>query len=233
MQDCTSQSKRAPALPPAQRRTAIIKAVEPLLLAHGERVTSRQIAEAAGIAEGTIFRAFKDKDELICETLLAALDPTALEADLTNINHDLGLDEQLVEAVTLLQRRVAHVWALLSAVGPQTRQRVHKPKKSSVALQALTTRNEAHFAIQPERAGRLLHSLTISLTHPMMIEAPLTAPEIVELFLHGAVGSKVQDPTKKAKRQSSSVANSSLTNSSLTNSSLKNSSLKNSKGEQP
>ncbi|MCU1430433.1 MAG: DNA-binding transcriptional regulator, AcrR family, partial [Actinomycetia bacterium] len=36
----------------------IVAATLPLLLEHGDRVTSRQIAEAAGIAEGTIFRAF-------------------------------------------------------------------------------------------------------------------------------------------------------------------------------
>ena len=42
----------------------IVAATLPLLLEHGELVTTRQIAEAAGIAEGTIFRVFADKDEL-------------------------------------------------------------------------------------------------------------------------------------------------------------------------
>ena len=40
----------------------IVDAALPLLLEHGEMVTTRQIADAAGIAEGTIFRAFADKD---------------------------------------------------------------------------------------------------------------------------------------------------------------------------
>ena len=57
------KAKRATALPPEERRSMIVAATLPLLLEHGDRVTSRQIAEACGIAEGTIFRAFTDKDE--------------------------------------------------------------------------------------------------------------------------------------------------------------------------
>ena len=62
--DTPAPSKRAAALPPDERRSMIVAATLPLLLEHGDRVTTRQIAEAAGIAEGTIFRAFADKDEM-------------------------------------------------------------------------------------------------------------------------------------------------------------------------
>ena len=44
-------SRRASALPADERRAAIVAAVRPVVLEHGERVTSRQIAEAAGVAE--------------------------------------------------------------------------------------------------------------------------------------------------------------------------------------
>ena len=42
---------RAPAMPSEERRASIIEAIRPLLAEHGDRLTSRQIAEAAGIAE--------------------------------------------------------------------------------------------------------------------------------------------------------------------------------------
>ena len=69
----------------------IVAATLPLLLEHGDRVTSRQIAEAAGIAEGTIFRAFADKDEVIAAVIEAALDPEPLEAALPTIPATLAL----------------------------------------------------------------------------------------------------------------------------------------------
>ena len=75
-----TKTKRASALPPDERRSMIVAATLPLLLEHGEMVTTRQIAEAAGIAEGTIFRVFADKDELIAAVIEAALDPEPLEA---------------------------------------------------------------------------------------------------------------------------------------------------------
>ena len=56
---------RAAALPVEERRAAIVTAALPLFLEGGARVTTREIATAAGIAEGTIFRVFDDKHALI------------------------------------------------------------------------------------------------------------------------------------------------------------------------
>ncbi len=61
-------------MPPEERRAAIVAATLPLLLERGLPLTTREIAEAAGIAEGTIFRVFPDKEAVVEATVEAAFD---------------------------------------------------------------------------------------------------------------------------------------------------------------
>src|SRR5660398_293669 len=66
---------RAPRMSVEDRRESILDAVVPLLLSQGADVTTKDIADAAGIAEGTIFRAFVDKEELIQQAVARFMDP--------------------------------------------------------------------------------------------------------------------------------------------------------------
>jgi AcrR family transcriptional regulator len=176
---------RASALPPAERRRAIVEATIPLLVEHGEAVTTRQIADAAGIAEGTIFRVFPDKEALIDAAVEAALDPAPFEAALEAIDPTLPLDQLVHEVVVVWLRRTADTWRLLSSVGSRVRERRARPIAESPGLARLLAAHRPELDVPPRAAARTLRALTLAMSHPLMVERPAPAREITRTFLYG------------------------------------------------
>jgi AcrR family transcriptional regulator len=163
----------------------IIEATIPLLIEHGEMVTTRQIADAAGIAEGTIFRAFADKDELLAAVIDAALDPAPFERALVTIDPALPLTEIVTSAAAIAQRRVVDVWRLASSVGTRFHDRTKRPMADSPALTRLFEPHRDELAFRPRYAARTLRALVFAMSHPMMVEKPASPREIAQVFLHG------------------------------------------------
>jgi len=175
---------RAPALPAEQRRQAIIAATLPLLLERGANVSTREIADAAGIAEGTIFGVFPDKEAVVQAALRAAFDPEPTERALEAIDRSLPFEDQLEAAVDVMQRRLADIWRLVSTVGdPGGRP---TPPRDFVALAGIFEGQPCRLRTDPATAARELRALTLAVSHPVLwASAPLTPREIVKLLLDG------------------------------------------------
>jgi AcrR family transcriptional regulator len=170
---------------PEERREMIVDAALPLILEHGERVTTRQIADAAGIAEGTIFRAFADKDDVIQAVLTKAMDPAPLDDELHAIDLSQPLEKCLDAAITAIQKRVTDVWQLMSAVGPRFHPEKAAPHPPSPALIKLFEAHKDRLSVKPVDAARRLRAVTLAVTHPMLNDAPMSSRDVAKQFLYG------------------------------------------------
>ena len=179
------RSPRAAALPPDERRAAIIEATLPLVVEHGAAVSTRMIACAAGIAEGTIFRVFPDKETLLDAVVEAAFDNAPAEAALAEIPLDLPLEERLLRAVEIVQDRVARIWRVASTVGVNRVPEERRRPQDLIGLVAVFEPDRDRLAHDPETSARLLRSLTMAVSHPTLNLHPLAPAEVVSLLLDG------------------------------------------------
>ena len=147
-------------------------------------MTTKELAEAAGVSEGTIFNVFDDKDELLAAVVVTVTDPAPVNEAISAIDRSLPFPEQLVATTELLQRRTADIWRLLSKLVER-----HPPKRGPLtehpALVELMERHADQLSLPPTDAARTLQAFVLALTHPMIAAEPAPAATIVDRFLHG------------------------------------------------
>lgn len=175
-----------------------MQAALPLLEEFGAEVSTKQIAEAAGIAEGTIFRAFGSKDALIEAAMATVFDLTDLIEELQHVDRSLPLRERTIAAVEVGQQRLRRVFKLLFSLRvrrpPEFKystpmdeaRRQHQVELSNLAFADLLRPDADQLSYPPEEVVRRLGLLTFSATHPMISGGHvLTAEEIVDFAFDG------------------------------------------------
>lgn len=194
---------------PDERRAAIVAAATPLLLERGADLTTRDIAAAAGVAEGTVFKVFESKDAVVDAIVQNLLDPAETCAEIAALDLP-DLTVACRELVALIQRRVhaiTTVFAVLQVRHPSPPQRgdhshhEHHRERNELLLDALQLALQPwqHQLRLPVRAvASLLRSTAFATAHPMLSDGELTDPDdITAVLLHGLLqpGATAPDPT--------------------------------------
>lgn len=174
---------------PEARRESILDAATPLIFEHGYAVTTRQIADAAGIAEGTIFRAFEDKDALLDALVERLLRPEPTLAALETIDLGLPLEDRLAQIVEILRARVADVTALMRAIGPRHHgRRPHRAPLSEVtdSVTRIVASDAEQLRVPVATAAEYVRILVVGTSVPFLAagEAPATR-DLVDFILRG------------------------------------------------
>ena len=182
---------RAKSLSVEDRQSMILDAVTPLLIEHGQGVTTRQIAQCAGIAEGTIFRAFDSKDDLLRAAMDRQLDPEPLRLELAALDRHRPLEERVRTMVTLLRRRFAQVFALMTAVGQVGRPHTHDVAHEFTLLLAdVLAPDLLRLTVTPERAAQVIRMIALAASVPHITAGPVfDDDELTALILYGILGS--------------------------------------------
>ena len=192
-----SNHERAEPLPPDDRRKAIVEAVIPLLLEKGSAVTTREMAEAAGIAEGTIFRVFPDKASVIHAAIEASMDPAQIEQAIAAIPVADQFASQLEAAARILVERSERVASLVGVLratgshtnGPPSGARRYVMDANTTILGALTglfERNRGEIRVSPRQAAIAFRGYVFAAAHPLVAlgEKP-SMQAIIDVLMRG------------------------------------------------
>ncbi|GAA1772507.1 TetR/AcrR family transcriptional regulator [Luedemannella helvata] len=188
--------RRSPPLPPEERRAALIAATSPLIRMHGLNVPTRLIAEAAGVAEGTIFRVFPDKNALLRAALAHIFDPAPAVRMLRDIPACYPLQVRLAAAAQIVGHRMAANAPVIAALRSPDAVAVLNgdpfdgdPRASlNVIVDAvadLIRPDEHRLRRSAHTTAQLLISLVVLTSRGMLGPEHLTGGDLADLLLHG------------------------------------------------
>jgi AcrR family transcriptional regulator len=194
---------------PEDRRAALVEATLPLLREFGASVSTRQIADAAGVAEGTIFRAFTDKNSLLAATVIRGTDMESRASLIDGVDMKADLRTRLTQVVELLVKGMRAFGRLPEVMqglmgNPETRDlvlaRMNENRTRTVeALIELIEPDRDRLRVSVSQAARIILVMIFSSRGIVDESEQLTGAEIVAVLLDGLlVPTSVIEPTPQA-----------------------------------
>ncbi|WP_165310671.1 TetR/AcrR family transcriptional regulator [Microbacterium protaetiae] len=183
---------RAEPMAPDDRRAMIAEQSVPLFLEHGASLTTRQLAEELGIAEGTIFRAFGDKEALkraVVETFFTQSRERMAQGI---VDPALGLEEKLSILVRGTRTWMQNMMRMLSLVDRKEIPSFFTGPRDDayrVAVAKIFASNADELTISPDRLGPIVRLAGMAANAARFDEeAGLTDDELVHFILYGIAG---------------------------------------------
>jgi AcrR family transcriptional regulator len=183
------QKGRAQPLSVEERQAMIIDAVIPLLIEHGRQVTSKQIAEAAGIAEGTIFRAFGDKETLVTAAIEKYLDPEPLRQALRSISPTLPLENKVRAMIYLMRERFQSIFRMMAAIGRERPPVPNARHEFPAIIAEVLAPEAAQLNWPPERVAHIVRMVSVASSFPALNEGmEFSVDDLARIVLYGVAG---------------------------------------------
>lgn len=187
---------------PEARRAAIVEATIEAMREHEAMPTTRQIAQAAHIAEGTIFRVFATKEELRAAVVQRTFDPGQFLRQLSRIDAEQPLRDLLVDIVRVLHARLGATFKIMRALGlsappghivSESADQIRADTAS--VLHQLLARHEGELALPAAEFVHIVRLLSFAGSHHEIAHGRTLTPEqTVDILLYGALRRPASDP---------------------------------------
>ena len=185
-------------MPMDERRAMIAREAIPLFIQYGAAVTTRQLADHLNLAEGTIFRAFGDKESLIKAVVEAYFDQAHESVAPELADPELSLQDKVSALVRTARRRTEGMFAILSLLESDEAHRIlkgHKHRHFEDISEDTFAADLEQLNFSPEQLGPILRLVLIAASAPPMAAGKRPEDEdLVKFIMYGLAGEESTRP---------------------------------------